>query len=61
MAQKTGYSSRLPDRGLPAATRTTTGIAIIHTVDGTAHSTFDRSRKDRTGAGDHPVVASVRQ
>ncbi|MHC4435080.1 MAG: peptidoglycan recognition protein family protein [Planctomycetota bacterium] len=59
MALKIDYSMRLPDGEFFPAKRKKTGIAIHHTVGGTAYSTFDHWLKDRTRAGNRRVVGTA--
>jgi len=59
MALKIDYSLRLPDGEFFPAARKKSGIAIHHTVGGTAYSTFDYWLKDRTKAGNRRVVGTA--
>ena len=51
MALKTSYSLRLPEGEFFPAARKKSGIAIHHTVGGTASSTLEHWLRDRTKAG----------
>jgi hypothetical protein len=59
MALKIDYSLRLPDGQFFPAARKKTGIAIHHTVGGTAFSTVAFWLKDRTRAGKHRMVGTA--
>ena len=59
MALKNSYSLRLPDGEFFPAARKKSGIAIHHTVGGTAFSTFNHWLKDRTKAGKRRVVGTA--
>ncbi|MFC1640169.1 N-acetylmuramoyl-L-alanine amidase [Gemmatimonadota bacterium] len=59
MAPKIDYSLRLPDGEFFPAARKKSGIAIHHTVGGTAFSTFDYWLKDRTKAGNRRMVGTA--
>ena len=59
MAPKIDYSLRFPDGEYFPAARKKTGIAIHHTVGGTAGSTFAWWLKDRTRAGNRRVVGTA--
>ena len=59
MAPKIDYSLRLPDGEFFPAKRKKSGIAIHHTVGGTAYSTFDYWVRDRTKAGNRRVVGTA--
>ena len=59
MAQKIDYSMRLPDGEFFPAVRKKTGLAIHHTVGGTALSTLNHWLKDRTKAGKRIMVGTA--
>ena len=59
MAHKNSHSLRLPDGEYFPAARKKSGIAIHHTVGGTAFSTFNHWLKDRTRAGKRRAVGTA--
>jgi len=59
MALKIDQSLRFPDGEFFPAKRKKTGIALHHTVGGTAYSTFDYWLKDRNRAGNRRVVGTA--
>ena len=59
MALKIDYSLRLPDGQFFPAARKKTGIAIHHTVGGTALSTMAHWLKDRTRSGKLRMVGTA--
>ena len=59
MALKTSHSLRLPDGEFFPAARKKSGIAIHHTVGGTALSTLEHWLRDTTKAGKRRVVGTA--
>ena len=59
MALKIDHSLRFPDGEYFPAKRKKTGIAIHHTVGGTAFSTFDYWLKDRNRSGNRRMVGTA--
>ena len=59
MALKISHSLQLPEREFFPATRKKSGIAIHHTVGGSAFSTLDHWLKERTKAGKRRVVGTA--